>query len=245
MAHRGLGQSCLPLLSSEDPVLAALELSNELATLANIEKEFKRTTIAVCPASARTCGGSLDLCRAEEFVAHPNCQQQLLSIWYENRPVRDNRPLLSNCWVVLGVAIGLPGLASSLLDRLLAVEHHPAAKHDPPSAAGSTPIQPATVSDCMTNEANLHVMEIPHHFMGHAGTSGYRQIPSLVSEGLVAQSLVLSFSRIAYILPPTRAGPLQISLQNCQGHLQVHGHLHPGLSMLHDRMFNLYPTTWG
>lgn len=40
-AYKGLASPAYLSLSNEDPVLAALELSNELAMLANIEKEFK------------------------------------------------------------------------------------------------------------------------------------------------------------------------------------------------------------
>lgn len=40
-AYRGLASPAYLSLSNEDPVLAALELSNELAMLADIEKEFK------------------------------------------------------------------------------------------------------------------------------------------------------------------------------------------------------------
>lgn len=40
-AYRGLASPAYLSLSNEDPVLAALELSNELAVLADIEKEFK------------------------------------------------------------------------------------------------------------------------------------------------------------------------------------------------------------
>uniref|UniRef100_A0A672QTG6 Transient receptor potential cation channel, subfamily C, member 6b n=1 Tax=Sinocyclocheilus grahami TaxID=75366 RepID=A0A672QTG6_SINGR len=40
-AYKGLASPTYLSLSSEDPVLTALELSNELAVLANIEKEFK------------------------------------------------------------------------------------------------------------------------------------------------------------------------------------------------------------
>jgi hypothetical protein len=50
-------------LSSEDPVLTALELSNELARLANIETEFKvilplTTLQAHCPAGSSVCVSS-------------------------------------------------------------------------------------------------------------------------------------------------------------------------------------------
>lgn len=42
-AYKGLASAAYLSLSSEDPVLTALELSNELARLANIETEFKVT----------------------------------------------------------------------------------------------------------------------------------------------------------------------------------------------------------
>ncbi|XP_010791805.1 short transient receptor potential channel 6a isoform X3 [Notothenia coriiceps] len=89
-AYRGLASPAYLSLSNEDPVLAALELSSELAMLANIEKEFK-------------------------FVAHPNCQQQLLSIWYENLPGLRQQTTATKLLVVLAVAIGLPGLAVAYL----------------------------------------------------------------------------------------------------------------------------------
>ncbi|XP_042349343.1 short transient receptor potential channel 7-like [Plectropomus leopardus] len=87
-AYKGLASAAYLSLSSEDPVLTALELSNELARLANIETEFK-------------------------FVAHPNCQQQLLTIWYENLPGLRQQSVGVKCWTVLGVTIGLPFLAIS------------------------------------------------------------------------------------------------------------------------------------
>nr|XP_012423113.1 PREDICTED: short transient receptor potential channel 6 isoform X6 [Odobenus rosmarus divergens] len=85
-AYKGLASPAYLSLSSEDPVMTALELSNELAVLANIEKEFK-------------------------FVAHPNCQQQLLSIWYENLSGLRQQTMAVKFLVVLGVAVGLPFLA--------------------------------------------------------------------------------------------------------------------------------------
>lgn len=46
-----------------------------------------------------------------QFVAHPNCQQQLLSIWYENLPGLRQQTTAVKLLVVMAVAIGLPGLA--------------------------------------------------------------------------------------------------------------------------------------
>uniref|UniRef100_A0A8D2HZ35 Transient receptor potential cation channel subfamily C member 7 n=1 Tax=Urocitellus parryii TaxID=9999 RepID=A0A8D2HZ35_UROPR len=85
-AYKGLASAAYLSLSSEDPVLTALELSNELARLANIETEFN-------------------------FVAHPNCQQQLLTMWYENLSGLRQQSIAVKFLAVFGVSIGLPFLA--------------------------------------------------------------------------------------------------------------------------------------
>ncbi|XP_034636332.1 short transient receptor potential channel 7 isoform X5 [Trachemys scripta elegans] len=85
-AYKGLASAAYLSLSSEDPVLTALELSNELARLANIETEFK-------------------------FVAHPNCQQQLLTMWYENLSGLRQQSIAVKFLAVFGVSVGLPFLA--------------------------------------------------------------------------------------------------------------------------------------
>ncbi|NXD12818.1 TRPC3 protein, partial [Nothocercus nigrocapillus] len=142
-AYKGLASPAYLSLSSEDPVLTALELSNELAKLANIEKEFKmegERCINRCPKkklqllrfkitktnrnistemekkmsfrasmdgrSDMSCWGDLEV-----FVAHPNCQQQLLTIWYENLSGLREQTIAIKCLVVLVVALGLPFLA--------------------------------------------------------------------------------------------------------------------------------------
>ncbi|XP_050982999.1 short transient receptor potential channel 3 isoform X1 [Labeo rohita] len=164
-AYRGLASPAYLSLSSEDPVLTALELSNELAKLANIEKEFKDKKNRNKETSQQNgfflndyrklsmqCKdfvvGVLDLCRDTEeveailngdisaeleegqhhrsllsrvklaikyevkkFVAHPNCQQQLLTIWYENLSGLREQTIAVKCLVVLVVALGLPLLA--------------------------------------------------------------------------------------------------------------------------------------
>ncbi|KAL7844276.1 hypothetical protein SRHO_G00228150 [Serrasalmus rhombeus] len=145
-AYRGLASPAYLSLSNEDPVLAALELSNELACLANIEKEFKNDYRKLSLQCKDFVVGLLDLCRNTEeveailngeeddscelpgrpsltrlnlaikyelkkFVAHPNCQQQLLSIWYENLSGLRQQTTAVKLLVVLGVAIGLPFLA--------------------------------------------------------------------------------------------------------------------------------------
>lgn len=48
---------------------------------------------------------------SSQFVAHPNCQQQLLTIWYENLSGLREQTIAIKCLVVLVVALGLPFLA--------------------------------------------------------------------------------------------------------------------------------------
>lgn len=48
---------------------------------------------------------------SQQFVAHPNCQQQLLTIWYENLSGLREQTIAIKCLVVLVVALGLPFLA--------------------------------------------------------------------------------------------------------------------------------------
>ncbi|XP_037637059.1 short transient receptor potential channel 7-like isoform X1 [Sebastes umbrosus] len=146
-AYKGLASAAYLSLSSEDPVLTALELSNELARLANIETEFKNDYRKLSMQCKDFVVGVLDLCRNTEeveailngdvdqcppsaynrpclsrvilaikyevkkFVAHPNCQQQLLTIWYENLPDLRQQSVGVKCWMVIGVTIGLPFLA--------------------------------------------------------------------------------------------------------------------------------------
>ncbi|XP_032832997.1 short transient receptor potential channel 7-like [Petromyzon marinus] len=147
-AYRGLASPAYLSLSSEDPVLTALELSNELAMLANIEKEFKNDYKKLSVQCKDFVVGLLDLCRDTEeveailngdaelnppacdrqraalirlklaikyevkkFVAHPNCQQQLLSIWYENISGLRQQSNGIKFLVVLSVAMSLPILA--------------------------------------------------------------------------------------------------------------------------------------
>ncbi|XP_056328875.1 short transient receptor potential channel 7b [Danio aesculapii] len=47
----------------------------------------------------------------KKFVAHPNCQQQLLTIWYENLSGLRQQSIGVKCLTVLGVTVGLPFLA--------------------------------------------------------------------------------------------------------------------------------------
>ncbi|KAM7412719.1 hypothetical protein PAMA_020208 [Pampus argenteus] len=147
-AYKGLASPAYLSLSNEDPVMAALELSNELAVLANIEKEFTNDYKKLSMQCKDFVVGLLDLCQNTEeveailngdadsckntetfgrqnlirlklaikyevkkFVAHPNCQQQLLSIWYENLSGLRQQTIAVKILLVLGVVVGLPVLA--------------------------------------------------------------------------------------------------------------------------------------
>lgn len=46
-----------------------------------------------------------------QFVAHPNCQQQLLTMWYENLSGLRQQSIAVKFLAVFGVSIGLPFLA--------------------------------------------------------------------------------------------------------------------------------------
>uniref|UniRef100_A0A2I3N653 Transient receptor potential cation channel subfamily C member 6 n=1 Tax=Papio anubis TaxID=9555 RepID=A0A2I3N653_PAPAN len=213
-AYKGLASPAYLSLSSEDPVMTALELSNELAVLANIEKEFK-------------------------FVAHPNCQQQLLSIWYENLSGLRQQTMAVKFLVVLAVAIGLPFLALiywfAPCSKMGKIMRGPFMKFVAHAAS-------------FTIFLGLLVMNAADRFEGtkllpnETSTDNAKQLfrmktscfswmemliiswviarikwdpsdPQIISEGLYAIAVVLSFSRIAYILPANESfGPLQISL---------------------------------
>uniref|UniRef100_A0A8C5BBQ7 Transient receptor ion channel domain-containing protein n=1 Tax=Gadus morhua TaxID=8049 RepID=A0A8C5BBQ7_GADMO len=67
-AYKGLASAAYLSLSSEDPVLTALELSSELARLANIETEFKNDYRKLSMQCKDFVVGVLDLCRNTEEV---------------------------------------------------------------------------------------------------------------------------------------------------------------------------------
>uniref|UniRef100_A0A3B3CWA3 Transient receptor potential cation channel, subfamily C, member 6b n=1 Tax=Oryzias melastigma TaxID=30732 RepID=A0A3B3CWA3_ORYME len=147
-AYKGLASPAYLCLSGEDPVMEALELSNELAVLANTEKEFKNEYKKLSMQCKDFVVGLLDLCRnteeveavlngespahsgtvgrqnlirlklaikyevkKDQFVAHPNCQQQLRSIWYENLSGIRQQSMAVKVLLVFAMAVGLPVLA--------------------------------------------------------------------------------------------------------------------------------------
>ncbi|KAM3874762.1 short transient receptor potential channel 6 [Diretmus argenteus] len=351
-AYKGLASPAYLSLANEDPVMAALELSNELAVLANIEKEFKNDYKKLSMQCKDFVVGLLDLCRNTEeveamlngdigsrqnsetfrrqslirlklaikyevkkFVAHPNCQQQLLSIWYENLSGLRQQTTAVKILLVLGVAAGLPILSfmywivpSSKLGKLmrgpfLKFVAHAASfmiflcllvmnaadrfegttllsnmtVHDYPSQLFRMKTTPftwmefliiswvigkiwAACKDIWLQDIREYVSEpwnlldfgimaifvtsfiarlmafwhaysaqcyVDEHYTDLSNITlpyeiQYFQLariywmpsdPQLISEGLYAIAVVLSFSRIAYILPANESfGPLQISL---------------------------------
>uniref|UniRef100_A0A3Q3H3J8 Transient receptor potential cation channel, subfamily C, member 6a n=1 Tax=Kryptolebias marmoratus TaxID=37003 RepID=A0A3Q3H3J8_KRYMA len=284
-AYRGLASPAYLSLSNEDPVLAALELSNELAVLADIEKEFKNDYSRLSNQCKDYVVGLLDLCRSTEeveailngetvcedtynlpgrpsltrlklaikyelkkFVAHPNCQQQLLSIWYENLPGLRQQTTGVKLLVVLAVVLGLPGLAVAYwitpCSRVGKVLRSPFMKFVA-HASSFTIFLCLLILNAADRFAGTSILpNMTHHQDPEGPPLGSDQLllyrktttpftwmevliiswvvaridwtpsdPQLVSEGLYAIAVVLSFSRIAYILPANESfGPLQISL---------------------------------
>ncbi|XP_026248262.1 short transient receptor potential channel 6 isoform X3 [Urocitellus parryii] len=102
-AYKGLASPAYLSLSSEDPVMTALELSNELAVLANIEKEFKNDYKKLSMQCKDFVVGLLDLCRNTEEVeailngdvetrhpgdhSRPNLSRLKLAIKYEVKKI--------------------------------------------------------------------------------------------------------------------------------------------------------------
>ncbi|KAF6725720.1 Short transient receptor potential channel 6 [Oryzias melastigma] len=258
----------------------------------------------------------------KKFVAHPNCQQQLLSIWYENIPGLRQQTTGVKLLVVLAVAIGLPVLAAAYwitpCSRVGKVMRSPFMKfvahassftiflgllilnaadrfagttllpnmthHQQPGASqmkldpqllhrttttpftwmeiliiswvtgmiwaevkeiwsqgpGEYLVEPwnfldfgmlaiflasfscrfsamkhADIAQNYVYKHNKTLLQLPPeiHYFTQARIYWLPSDPQLVSEGLYAVAVVLSFSRIAYILPANESfGPLQISL---------------------------------
>nr|XP_025850572.1 short transient receptor potential channel 7 [Vulpes vulpes] len=318
-AYKGLASAAYLSLSSEDPVLTALELSNELARLANIETEFKNDYRKLSMQCKDFVVGVLDLCRDTEeveailngdvnlqvwsdhhrpslsriklaikyevkkFVAHPNCQQQLLTMWYENLSGLRQQSIAVKFLAVFGVSLGLPFLAiaywiapcskvQTCLRRMPFATPVPAVPAVVTNAKGTgegvlTSHSPAGMiwSECKeiweegpreyvlhlwnlldfgmlsifvasftarfmaflkaseaqlyvdqhVQDATLHNVSLPPEvaYFTYARDKWWPSDPQIISEGLYAIAVVLSFSRIAYILPANESfGPLQISL---------------------------------
>uniref|UniRef100_A0A3P9IKC4 Transient receptor potential cation channel subfamily C member 6 n=1 Tax=Oryzias latipes TaxID=8090 RepID=A0A3P9IKC4_ORYLA len=273
-AYKGLASPAYLCLSSQDPVMEALELSNELEVLANTEKEFKNDYKRLSMQCKDFVVGLLDLCRSTEeveavlnggspahsgaagrqnlirlklaikyevkkFVAHPNCQQQLRSIWYENLSGIRQQSMAVKVLLVLAMAVGLPVLAfihwiapTSKVGKLMCgpfvkfVAHAASfwmflsllVLNAADRFAGTSLLPNMTTRDYPSQVFRMKTtpfswMEILMISWIIARVHWMPSDPQLISEGLYAIAVVLSFSRIAYILPANeRFGPLQISL---------------------------------
>uniref|UniRef100_A0A8C4MS59 Transient receptor potential cation channel subfamily C member 7 n=1 Tax=Equus asinus TaxID=9793 RepID=A0A8C4MS59_EQUAS len=236
-AYKGLASAAYLSLSSEDPVLTALELSNELARLANIETEFKlgRTLrspfmkfvahavsftiflgLLVVNASDRFEG--IKILPNETFTDYPKqifrvkttqfswtemliMKWVLGMIWSECKEIWEEGPreYVLHLWNLLDFGM-LSIFVASFTARFMA-------------------FLKASEAQLYVNQHvqddSLHNVSLPPEvaYFTYARDKWWPSDPQIISEGLYAIAVVLSFSRIAYILPANESfGPLQISL---------------------------------
>ncbi|XP_011360668.1 short transient receptor potential channel 7 isoform X4 [Pteropus medius] len=236
-AYKGLASAAYLSLSSEDPVLTALELSNELARLANIETEFKlgRTLrspfmkfvahavsftiflgLLVVNASDRFEG--VKTLPNETFTDYPKqifrvkttqfswtemliMKWVLGMIWSECKEIWEEGPreYVLHLWNLLDFGM-LSIFVASFTARFMAFLKASEAQ---------------LYVDQNVPEDTLHNVSLPPEvaYFTYARDKWWPSDPQIISEGLYAIAVVLSFSRIAYILPANESfGPLQISL---------------------------------
>uniref|UniRef100_A0A2I3G2F8 Transient receptor potential cation channel subfamily C member 7 n=1 Tax=Nomascus leucogenys TaxID=61853 RepID=A0A2I3G2F8_NOMLE len=236
-AYKGLASAAYLSLSSEDPVLTALELSNELARLANIETEFKlgRTLrspfmkfvahavsftiflgLLVVNASDRFEG--VKTLPNETFTDYPKqifrvkttqfswtemliMKWVLGMIWSECKEIWEEGPreYVLHLWNLLDFGM-LSIFVASFTARFMAF-------------LKATEAQ--LYVDQHVQDNTLHNVSLPPEvaYFTYARDKWWPSDPQIISEGLYAIAVVLSFSRIAYILPANESfGPLQISL---------------------------------
>eukprot|EP00069_Balaena_mysticetus_P001678 bmy_03835T0 len=220
------------------------------------------------------------------FVAHPNCQQQLLTMWYENLSGLRQQSIAVKLLAVFGVSLGLPFLAiaywiapCSKFSGMIWSECKEIWEEGPREYVlhlwnlldfGMLSIFVASFTarfmaflkaseaqvyvDQHVQDDTLHNVSLPPEvaYFTYGESAGVRlrlplralpgrgqgpnlisdvdpgafpyildpsrdkwwpSDPQIISEGLYAIAVVLSFSRIAYILPANESfGPLQISL---------------------------------
>ncbi|PNI49877.1 TRPC7 isoform 5 [Pan troglodytes] len=236
-AYKGLASAAYLSLSSEDPVLTALELSNELARLANIETEFKlgRTLrspfmkfvahavsftiflgLLVVNASDRFEG--VKTLPNETFTDYPKqifrvkttqfswtemliMKWVLGMIWSECKEIWEEGPreYVLHLWNLLDFGM-LSIFVASFTARFMAF-------------LKATEAQ--LYVDQHVQDDTLQNVSLPPEvaYFTYARDKWWPSDPQIISEGLYAIAVVLSFSRIAYILPANESfGPLQISL---------------------------------
>ncbi|XP_048459932.1 short transient receptor potential channel 7 [Rhincodon typus] len=236
-AYKGLASAAHLSLSSEDPVLTALELSNELAQLANIETEFKLGQILRSPfmkfvahaVSFTIFLGLLVLNASDRFEGvktlpnetttdHPRQIFRLKTtkftwtellimkwilgmIWTECKELWEEGPkeYVMHLWNILDFGM-LSIFVASFTARFMAFLKASEAQ---------------LYVDTYVKASDLSKASLPPEveYFTYARNKWLPSDPQIISEGLYAIAVVLSFSRIAYILPANESfGPLQISL---------------------------------
>uniref|UniRef100_A0A674N7J1 Transient receptor potential cation channel subfamily C member 7 n=1 Tax=Takifugu rubripes TaxID=31033 RepID=A0A674N7J1_TAKRU len=236
-AYKGLASAAYLSLSSEDPVLTALELSNELARLANIETEFKIGQILRSPfmkfvahaVSFTIFLGLLVVNASDRFEGVKNLPNETITdhprqvfrvkttqfswtemlimkwvlgmIWSECKEIWSDGPreYIMHLWNVLDFGM-LSIFVASFTARFMAFLKASKAQQ---------------YVDMHVPDEDLSNASLPEEvaYFTYARIKWRPSDPQIISEGLYAIAVVLSFSRIAYILPANESfGPLQISL---------------------------------
>uniref|UniRef100_A0A7N5JEL0 Transient receptor potential cation channel subfamily C member 7 n=1 Tax=Ailuropoda melanoleuca TaxID=9646 RepID=A0A7N5JEL0_AILME len=236
-AYKGLASAAYLSLSSEDPVLTALELSNELARLANIETEFKLGRTLRSPfmkfvahaVSFTIFLGLLVVNASDRFEGVKNLPNETFTdypkqifrvkttqfswtemlimkwvlgmIWSECKEIWEEGPreYVLHLWNLLDFGM-LSIFVASFTARFMAFLKASEAQ---------------VYVDQHVQDDSLHNVSLPPEvaYFTYARDKWWPSDPQIISEGLYAIAVVLSFSRIAYILPANESfGPLQISL---------------------------------
>ncbi|KAM7162998.1 short transient receptor potential channel 7 isoform 5-T5 [Macrochelys suwanniensis] len=236
-AYKGLASAAYLSLSSEDPVLTALELSNELARLANIETEFKLGRILRSPfmkfvahaVSFTIFLGLLVVNASDRFEGVKNLPNETITdhpkqifrvkttqfswtellimkwvlgmIWSECKEIWEEGPreYVMHLWNLLDFGM-LSIFVASFTARFMAFLKATEAQQ---------------YVDQYVRDDDLSNVTLPPEiaYFTYARNKWLPSDPQIISEGLYAIAVVLSFSRIAYILPANESfGPLQISL---------------------------------
>ncbi|XP_062443174.1 short transient receptor potential channel 7 isoform X4 [Rhea pennata] len=236
-AYKGLASAAYLSLSSEDPVLTALELSNELARLANIETEFKLGRTLRSPfmkfvahaVSFTIFLGLLVVNASDRFEGVKNLPNETITdhpkqifrvkttqfswtellimkwvlgmIWSECKEIWEEGPreYVLHLWNLLDFGM-LSIFVASFTARFMAFLKATEAQQ---------------YVDQYVQDDDLNNVTLPPEvaYFTYARNKWLPSDPQIISEGLYAIAVVLSFSRIAYILPANESfGPLQISL---------------------------------
>ncbi|XP_061691269.1 short transient receptor potential channel 7-like isoform X4 [Syngnathoides biaculeatus] len=236
-AYKGLASAAYLSLSSEDPVLTALELSNELARLANIETEFKLGQILRSPfmkfvahaVSFSIFLGLLVVNASDRFEGVKNLPNETITdhprqvfrvkttqfswtemlimkwvlgmIWSECKEIWSDGPreYIMHLWNLLDFGM-LSIFVASFTARFMAFLKASKAQQYVDMHVPDRDLSNASLPDDVA-------------YFTFARNKWRPSDPQIISEGLYAIAVVLSFSRIAYILPANESfGPLQISL---------------------------------